>query len=145
MTSTQAYKKLLRLALLAVCVVVANIRAEMVVVVTANSPIHSLTRNEVAKIFLGKTRRFPDGSRAIPLNQSEGNAIRKAFYRQISGKSAAQVKAHWAKLIFTGRGQPPKETSNDDKVKRLLNKNTANIAYIDLASVDDSVKVVPLK
>ncbi|MBL4782945.1 MAG: phosphate ABC transporter substrate-binding protein [Porticoccaceae bacterium] len=145
MNPYKRYKGLFQLTLLAICFAVANVQAEMVVVVAADSSVSSLTRNEVAKIFLGKTRRFPDGSRAIPLNQSEGNAIRKAFYRQVSGKSAAQVKAHWAKLIFTGRGQPPKETSNDDKVKRLLNKNTVNIAYIDLASVDDSVKVVPLK
>ncbi|OUS12497.1 hypothetical protein A9Q89_06335 [Gammaproteobacteria bacterium 53_120_T64] len=145
MNSTQGCKQLLRLALLATCLAVANVQAEVVVVVAANSPVSSISRSDVAKIFLGKSRRFADGSRAIPLNQSESNTAREIFYRQVSGKSPAQVKAHWAKLIFTGRGQPPKEASNSAKIKQLLTKNTGNISYLNLSAVDDSVKVLPLK
>ncbi len=138
-------KTLLQLALLAFCFAVANTQAEVVVVVSANSPITSLSKGQVAKIFLGKSRRFPDGSRAVPLNQSEGNLERDAFYQLVSGKSPAQIKAHWSKLIFTGRGQPPKEATGNDAVKQLLTKNGVNIGYIDRAAVDDSVKIVALK
>ncbi len=138
-------RHLLKLALLALCFFVSSARSEIVVVVSAASPISSLSKNQVAKIFLGKSRRFPDGSKAAPLNQSEGNLERDAFYQLVSGKSPAQVKAHWSKLIFTGRGQPPKEAANNDTVKQLLTNNGVNISYVDRTAVDDSVKIVALK
>jgi hypothetical protein len=59
-------------------------------------------------IFLGKTARFPDGSQAVPVDQSEGTIVRDEFYNKLVGKSAAQMKAYWSKIIFTGRGQPPR-------------------------------------
>lgn len=127
------------------CFFVASARSDIVVVVSAASPISSLSKNQVEKIFLGKSRRFPNGSRAVPLNQSEGNLERDAFYQMVSGKSPAQIKAHWAKLIFTGRGQPPKEAVSNDDVKQLLTNSGVNISYIDRTAVDDSVKIVALK
>ncbi len=145
MNSKKQPNRLLKFALIAVCFFVASARSEIVVVISAASPISSLSKGQVAKIFLGKSRRFPDGSSAVPLNQSEGNVERDAFYQLVSGKSPAQVKAHWSKLIFTGRGQPPKEAASNDAVKQLLTNNGVNIGYIDRAAVDDSVKIVALR
>ena len=143
------YKKqthhLLKFALLAICFFVASARSDIVVVVSADSPISSLSKNQVAKIFLGKSRRFPDGSKAVPLNQSEGNLGRDAFYQLVTNKSPAQIKAHWSKLIFTGRGHPPKEATDNNAVKQLLANNRVNISYIDRGAVDNSVKVVAIK
>lgn len=138
-------RHLFKIALIMLCFFVASARSDIVVVVSAASPISSLSKNQVEKIFLGKSRRFPNGSRAVPLNQSEGNLERDAFYQMVSGKSPAQIKAHWAKLIFTGRGQPPKEAASNDDVKQLLTNNGVNISYIDRTAVDDSVKIVALK
>src|SRR5688572_1178700 len=83
--------------------------AEVVVVVPAGSPAPELSRDDVAALFLGKLVRFPDGRRAVPIDHEEGTAIRNAFYETFAGKSAAQIKAHWAKIIFTGRGRPPRQ------------------------------------
>ena len=138
-------RHLFKIALIMLCFFVASARSDIVVVVSAASPISSLSKNQVEKIFLGKSRRFPNGSRAVPLNQSEGNLERDAFYQMVSGKSPAQIKAHWAKLIFTGRGQPPKEAASNDDVKQLLTNSGVNISYIDRTAVDDSVKIVALK
>ena len=139
------FRHLLKFALIALFFSVTSAHGEVVIVVSAGSAISSLSKNQVSKIFLGKSRRFPDGSKAVPLNQSEGNLERDAFYQLVSGKSPAQIKAHWSKLIFTGRGQPPKEAATNDAVKQLLTKNTANIGYIDRAAMDDSVQIVRLK
>jgi len=145
MSYKKRQQKLIKIAMLMVCFAVANVHSEVVVVVAADTPINNLSKSQISRIFLGKSRRFPDGSRAVPLNQSEGNSDRDAFYQLVSGKSPSQVKAHWTKLIFTGRGQPPKEAANGDAVKHLLANNGVNIGYIDQAAVDDSVKIVTIK
>jgi len=116
--------------------------AELVAVVSAKSPVTTLSRSQVADIFLGKASRFPDGGTAVPIDQVEDAAARDEFYLRVAGKSPAQLNAHWSKIIFTGRGQPPREVANGEAVKRLLIANPAAIGYIDRSRVDASVRVV---
>jgi ABC-type phosphate transport system substrate-binding protein len=115
--------------------------ADVVVVVSAKSQVVALSKGQVADIFLGKSARFPDGSSAVPIDQAEGAAVRDEFYNSITGKSAAQIKAHWSKIIFTGRGQPPKAVSSS-AARELVAANPQAICYIERSAVDGSVKVL---
>jgi len=116
--------------------------AEVVAVVSAKNPVTALSKNQIVDIFLGKVSRFPDGGQAVPIDQAEGSAARDEFYTKFSGKSPAQLKAHWSKIIFTGRGQPPREVSNGIEVKKFIARNPDAIGYIESDLVDDSVKVL---
>jgi ABC-type phosphate transport system substrate-binding protein len=116
--------------------------AEVVAVVSSSSPLTELSKNQVLDIFLGRVSRFPDGEQALPIDQAEGSATRDEFYAKFAGKSAAQIKAHWAKIIFTGRGQPPAEVSNSIEVKKLVVKKPYAIGYIEKSMVDGSVRVL---
>jgi ABC-type phosphate transport system substrate-binding protein len=116
--------------------------AEVVAVVSAQNPANTMSKNQVLDIFLGKASRFPDGGAAVPIDQVEGSAVRDEFYLVFAGKSAAQVKAHWSKITFTGRGRPPREVANGEDVKKHLAENPRAIGYIAKNLVDDSVKVV---
>ena len=115
---------------------------DVVPVVGAKSPIAHLDPTQVADIFLGKTSRFPDGSIALPVDQNEDSPIRDRFYAQFTGKSPAQVKAYWSKIIFTGRGQPPRQAADSTEVKRIVSDNPHAIGYIDARQVDASVRVL---
>jgi ABC-type phosphate transport system substrate-binding protein len=116
--------------------------ADVVAVVSSKSSVTALTKNQVVDIFLGKTSRFPDGEQAVPVDQAEGSAARDEFYMKFTGKSAAQIKAHWSKIIFTGRGQPPKEVPNSAEVKKLVVQNPRAVGYIERSSVDGTVRVI---
>ena len=114
----------------------------VVAVVSAKSPVTALTRNEVVDLFLGKASRFPDGEQAVPFDQIEGSAARDEFYATFTGKTAPQIKALWSKIIFTGRGQPPRELPNGVEVKKQVVQNPKAIGYIDRSQVDASVRVL---
>jgi ABC-type phosphate transport system substrate-binding protein len=116
--------------------------ADVVAVVSASSPITTLSLSQVADIFLGRVNRYPSGVPAIAIDQSEGSAARDEFYEKITGKSPAQIKAYWSRIIFTGRGQPPPTVTSGIEVKKRVIENPAAIGYIDKTLVDDSVKVV---
>jgi ABC-type phosphate transport system substrate-binding protein len=118
------------------------VAADVVAVVSSKSPVTALTKNQVVDIFLGKTSRFPDGEQAVPIDQVEGSVARDEFYTKFTGKSAAQIKAHWSKIIFTGRGQPPKEVPNSAEVKKLVVQNPRTIGYIERSLVDGTVRVI---
>jgi ABC-type phosphate transport system substrate-binding protein len=116
--------------------------ADVVAVVSSKSAVTTLSKGQVEDIFLGKTARFPDGSHAEPIDQSEGAMVRDEFYTKLAGKSAAQMKAYWSKIIFTGRGQPPRTLPNGAEVKKRLVENPSAIGYIDANMVDASLRVV---
>ena len=118
--------------------------ADVVPVVSSKSPVYELSRNQVVDIFLGKANRFPNGELAVPIDQAEGSEARDAFYRQFTNWTDAQLKAYWSKIVFTGKGQPPREVSPSERVKKLLADNPNFIGYIDRADVDANVKVVLL-
>jgi ABC-type phosphate transport system substrate-binding protein len=118
---------------------------EVVAVVSAKSPVTTLNASQVADIFLGKTSRFPDGTQAVPIDLGEDSPARDKFYAQFTGKSPAQVKAHWSKIIFTGRGQPPRQASSSSEAKKMIAENPNAIGYIDGSAVDGSVRVLPAR
>ena len=105
---------------------VSTTRAEVVAVVSASNPVAELSTIQIADIFLGKSSRFPDGRAAIPIDQSESSAERSEFYARYVRKSAVEMKMHWSKLIFTGRGQPPRALPDANAVKALLAQNPAD-------------------
>lgn len=116
--------------------------AETSVIVSANNPNATIDQNHISKIFLGKTKKFPDGTQALPVDQDEGSSVRDEFNKTVLGKSDSQLKSYWSRLIFTGKGTPPSQSGNDAAVKGLVANNPNLIGYIDSASVDSSVKVV---
>ena len=127
---------------LALTLVGGTTMADVVAVVSPSSPLAELSKNQVVDIFLGRVSRLPDGEQALPIDQAEGSAARDEFYAKFAGKSAAQIKAHWAKIIFTGRGQPPQEVSNSIEVKKLVIRKPHAIGYIEKNLVDGSVRVL---
>lgn len=130
------------IAVLMILLISDGVCADEVAVVSAKSTVTTLSKSQLVAIFLGKLTRFPDGSEAVPIDQLEGTPARDEFYATVAGKSAAQMKAYWSRIIFTGRGQPPKAVSSSSEAKKLLVANPNTISYIEPKLVDDTLKVV---
>ena len=117
-------------------------RADVVAVVSVRNPVTALSKVQVIDIFLGRTNRFPDGSQAVPVDQPDGSPARNEFYASFGRTTAAQLRAYWSKIIFTGRGQPPKTVANAEAIRKLLAANPQVIAYVERVAVDESMKVL---
>jgi len=107
---------------------------ELVVVMAPNAPL--LTRDQVAQVYLGRSNALK------PLDLPETSAVRDQFYKKATDRDAAQVKAVWSRIIFTGQGQPPKEVPDATAVKKAVAGDSKLVGYIDKADVDASVQVV---
>jgi ABC-type phosphate transport system substrate-binding protein len=115
---------------------------DLVVVVSVRSPVTSLRAEQVADIFLGQVGHFPDGTEAVALDQPVGSPLRDEFYARVAARTPPLMKAYWTKMIFTGRGQPPKEAPNSATVRRMVADNPALIGYIDRSALDPTVRPV---
>lgn len=138
----RTFLKLSALGVLTASLMAPLAQAEVAVIVSASNGNSSMSDKDIAKLFLGKSKKFPDGSQAIPVDQNAGSAARNSFRDTVLGKSASQLKSYWSRLIFTGKGTPPKESGDDAAVKKLVASNPNTIGYIDASAVDDSVKVL---
>ncbi len=118
--------------------------AHLVVIVSNKSPVTTLTKSEVADIYLARTAQLPGGAEAIPLDQADTGANRGEFYEIVTGKSPAQLRAYWSKLIFTGSAQPPRVFNDVATIKRFVADHPNALGYIDEHELDSSVKAVLL-
>ena len=118
--------------------------AELVVIVSSRSAVTSLRQEQVADIFLGQISSFPGGAELVALDQIIGAPERDQFYSKVTSKTRPLVKAYWTKMIFTGRGQPPKEVASSAAIRKMVADNPSLIGYIDKSDLDASVKAVLL-
>jgi len=132
-------KLLIGIALAALAI---PVRAELVVIVNPKNPAASMSAEQVAQVFLGRSTSFPGGGAATPLDQKEGVAVRDEFYTKVADKSPGQVKAYWAKQMFSGNGSPPRELGSSADVKRAVAADPSAIGYVEKGAVDSSVKGV---
>jgi len=115
--------------------------AEISIIVHPDNAIASIDEKAAKKIFLGKSKKFPGGGKAQPIDQT-GGAARTAFHSTITKKNAAKLKAYWSRMVFTGKAQPPKEVADDAGVIAKIASDPEAIGYVDSASVDSSVKEI---
>jgi ABC-type phosphate transport system substrate-binding protein len=124
-------------ALILALLLAASARAEEIVVIV-NPASPPLSKVQIADIYLARINTW------TPIDQAVGSLIYTEFYKRATGRDAAQVKAIWSKILFTGRGVPPKQLLDSDAVKKAVAANPRAVGYIEKSAVDDSVKVVPL-
>jgi ABC-type phosphate transport system substrate-binding protein len=116
--------------------------AAVVVIGNSNISVDALTSAQVSEIFLGKTTSLADGTKITVIEHQDGESIKDEFYEKVVGKSASQLKAYWAKIIFTGEGMPPKAYSGDKSVRDHVSMTPGAVGYVSAESVDKSVKVL---
>jgi len=106
---------------------------ELVVIV--NSAAAGINKEQVAEVYLGRSSGW------TPIDQVADSSIYVEFYKKATGRDIAQVREIWSKIIFTGRGLPPKQMVDSAAVKKAVAANPKAIGYIEKSAVDASIKV----
>lgn len=101
------------------------------IVIVANGDISedTLSRKEIREIFLGKRAQWDDHSR-IHVTMLKDGGIRKAFLKQYLNKSEAKWKTYWRRMVFTGRGLPPRSFDTEAELIEYVKKTKGSIGYV---------------
>lgn len=113
----------------------------LAVIVSKHSNINSITKKELSKLFLSKTRKLPNGKKSY-LIEMQDKEIRSKFYEEICNKNDKQLRKYWTKMIFTGRGQPPKKIKSIDEIIEYVENNQNAISYIPSKYVNSTIKTI---
>jgi hypothetical protein len=102
----------------------------VVVVVNSANVTSSMTREQVAKIFLRQMATWDGGEEILPVDQIEKAPARAAFARDVQGQSVKALKIYWQQRIFSGDESPPPERVTDSDVLTYIRSNAGAIGYV---------------
>ena len=120
---------------------IATLSFAEVEVIVHPSNSAALDKDSIQRIYLGKTRAFPGGGEAVAISLKEGSGPEGEFTKNVLGKSAKQLKAYWAKMVFTGKGTPPRQIDTAEEMVNLISANPNLIGFVPSGSAGNA-KVV---
>ena len=132
----------LRFLLFCLVLLTSTAHADLVLITHPQSGVERLTQDEVINIYLGRYRRLASGLAAEPVDFPLDNEYRARFYRSLVNKSAAEINAYWARLVFSGKTRPPVIIDTIDGVLKHVASQPGAVAYLERAQVDGRVKIV---
>lgn len=118
------------------------VNAGPVVIVNAQSGVAEMSREEVINVFLGRFRQLPSGAAARPIDLPETHPDRERFYRLLVDKQPAEIRAYWARLVFSGRTSPPATAASEAAALAKVAHDRQAIAYLPAPPADSRVRVV---
>lgn len=98
--------------------------AQGYVIVTNAAGPATLSRDDVAKIFLKKS------SKLVPVDLEKDSKVRAAFTKTILGRSLTAVLNYWQQQIFSGQDSPPPEKTSEADVLAFVRSNPRGIGYV---------------
>lgn len=115
---------------------------DLAVVVNTDSGVVSVTPEEARNLFLGRQKYLSAQLMALPVEQVVPEATREQFYARLVRMPVAQVRAYWARLYFTGKAQPPLQTSSAEETLGIVAANRGAVGFVEKDKLDRRVRVV---
>ena len=129
---------------IALCVASAppRLEAQVAVITNPHSPVSDLSLDELRRVFSGKTTQLAGGT-TVTVAFAAG--AQDKFCEKVFESSVAAIRKRWAQLAFQGEVpmMPPTITDGESAKKFLATSNGA-IAFLPLADVDASVKIIKI-
>lgn len=112
------------------------------VIVNSSNTTTTITTSDLSKHFLKKVKKWNNGDKVMPVDQSASSAVRKDFSKAIHKKSVSAIKSYWQQYVFAGSGTPPIEKKNDTEVIEYVKKNSGAIGYVSTSAKTAGVKEI---
>jgi hypothetical protein len=76
--------------------------------VVANPSVNvpSITAGELSRLFPEKVAAWPDGQKAVVVDQERTASVREVFSRAVHKRDADAIAAYWQTMVFSGRAAP---------------------------------------
>jgi hypothetical protein len=134
---------MLRIVLLTLTLALSGFaRAEIVVVASPNLNLGQLSSEDVRQIFSGR-KSTVDGQAVKPVDLPAEDPIRERFYKKVLDMNESQLRSHWVRMSFTGKGKPPEMLSGPRELKaRMTGKGAQLIGYIHADQMSGDMDVV---
>ena len=118
---------------------------DYVIIVHSSNTESSITSSDLSKIFLKKQSNFKNGTKAVPVDQTNESAVRESFSKEVMNRSISAMKNYWSQQLFSGSAIPPDELANDAAVISFVASNPGAIGYVSASADVSGVKVLSVE
>lgn len=139
--------KNLVIALILVCAaaVTAQAQSGFQVVVNESNGVSRMSTADAERMFMREQTKWSNGKTVVPLDLPAESATRERFSTAVLGRSTSQVKAHWQRAVFSGRGVPPAEQKSERELLAFVAANPGAIGYVNAGTtLPAGVRSLPL-
>jgi len=112
---------------------------QILIIANQQASFNEITERQLRKLYLGKSLKLPNGSRAI---LGIYNPLKNEFNKRALRRTTAQVDAAWSRLKFSGRAKQPKEFQTPDQVIKFVKKTPNAIAFIPDGTTESDVRTI---
>jgi hypothetical protein len=113
------------------------------IVVGQDSPITSITLDELKEYYVGDRGSLPNGETAQPTMRPAGSAEKDIFLRHVLNMSERDFKQIWLARIYRGEASSsPLVLDSDVSVRRYVSQVSSAVGYIDRSAPTTGVRVL---
>ncbi|GAB5451767.1 MAG: hypothetical protein Hals2KO_20950 [Halioglobus sp.] len=107
----------------------AETSPEIHLVFSNNVALKQPSENELAAIFLGRTRQWSDGTR-VKIAILESSEAQRLLLGVVANRSPSQYWAHWRNIVFSGRGIMPKLFSSEEELLQYIAAEEGAVGHL---------------
>ena len=111
-------------------VAAAQANQAFVVIVNEESPLQTITREELSQLFLKKMTALPSGRQVLPVDLDGRNKVRAAFTSAVHKKSMTAIGHYWQQQIFNGKEVPPPAMQFEQDIEAFVRTTPDAIGYV---------------
>ena len=115
----------------------------LMVVVNAEVPVESITPGMLQRIYLGKTTRW-EGGLAIRPVMLHDHEVHEAFVTDLLDRSEENFSVYWKRMVFTGKGRPPRAFNSDEELAAYLRETPGAIGFLSVEADATDLKIVTI-
>jgi hypothetical protein len=115
----------------------------LVLVVGKASPISSVSKAELNRIFSGDTVKV-DGEPVVPIALASGRPERQAFDQAVLGMSPDEASKYWIDRRIRGQGNPPKSAPSPEVMAKVVASFPSAMGYLPASALTPALKPVAI-
>ena len=119
----------------------AALAEDVVVIANKSVPDRSLSINDVKSIFLSKKIKWSNGS-SIDFVTLKDDGTTKTFLETYVNKTPSQYNRYYRTLVFTGKGDMPRNFESENDLVRYVANTPGAIGYVSSDTNTGSAKVI---
>lgn len=118
---------------------------EYKVIVHPDNPTDSLDKKTLSRFFLKKITRWDLAGKPTikPVDLPPASKVRETFTEDVHRRKLRAVKSYWQQKIFSGRGVPPPEVS-EQEILAYVSSTPNAIGYVSAKAATSGVKVLEI-
>lgn len=115
---------------------------DVIVICNKSVAINSITKDDMERIYLGQKNLWDGGGKIEPVMLQ--NELTDNFLTTYVGKNSTTFGNYWKKMLFSGKGNGPKQFTKPKEVVDYVASTQGAIGFVPSTTNSDTVKILPV-